>query len=202
MNKTFKNEWKEYLSNIHKIVVFDTETSGLNAGYNVILSISWQVLDESLSKIEEHTHYFDWPNDECRVSWQAIDVNGLTKERLSELGTSLKSAGLQDFADAVIDADLLVAHNGNFDSRFVAADARAESVNINLSLPLWDTMTRMTNYCAIPGHYDGYKWPRLIELAKKLNVPIDDIDWHQSASDVEVTARCFRYIAENGIVKP
>ena len=198
---TIKKEWQKYLRKVKKIVVFDTETSGLNAGTNVVLSISWQVLDNKLQKISEKTYYFDWPSDERRITDEAIYVNGLTKERLAELGTSDKAETLQEFADVITDADLLVAHNGGFDTRFIKADALEACVRISFQdKELWDTMHRMTNYCKIPrGRYE-YKWPRLSELADKLRIRQDDIDYHQSAADVEVTARCFRAIVQRGIV--
>jgi len=196
-----KKEWQKYLKGIRKIVVFDTETSGLNAGTNVILSISWQVLDNKLCKISEKTYYFDWPDDERRITDEAIYVNGLTKERLAELGTSDKALALQDFADVITDADLLVAHNGGFDARFIKADAIEAGVIISFqNKELWDTMHRMTYYCTIPRGRNEYKWPRLLELADKLRIRQDDIDYHQSAADVEVTARCFKAIVRRGLV--
>lgn len=198
---TIKKEWQKYLRKVKKIVVFDTETSGLNAGTHVILSISWQVLDNKLQKISEKTYYFDWPDDERRITDEAIHVNGLTKERLAELGTSDKAEALQEFADVITDADLLVAHNGRFDTRFIKADAIEACVRISFQdKELWDTMHRMTRYCAIPGYHGDYKWPRLSELADKLKIRQSDIDYHQSAADVEVTARCFRAIVQRGIV--
>ena len=194
---TIKKEWQKYLRKVKKIVVF----SGLNAGTNVILSLSWQVLDNKLRKISEKTCYFDWPSDERRITDEAIYVNGLTKERLAELGTSDKAEALQEFADVITDADLLVAHNGGFDTRFIKADAIEACVRIFFqNKELWDTMHRMTRYCAIPGYHGDYKWPRLSELADKLRIRQDDIDYHQSAADVEVTARCFRAIVQRGIV--
>jgi len=198
----FKEEWRAFLSKVKKTVVFDTETSGIDCNHNVILSISWQVLDQDMEKVYEKTHYFDWPDDESMVTARAIEVNGLTKERLAELGTSDKVVGLQEFADAVNDADMLVAHNGSFDKKFVLAEARREGVSIDMNMPMWDTMQRMTGFCAIPGYYGDYKWPKLIELANALRIKTDDIDWHQSAADVEVTVRCFKKIAEHGIVRP
>ena len=164
---TIKKEWQKYLRKVKKIVVFDTETSGL----------------------------------ERRITDEAIYVNGLTKERLAELGTSDKAEALQEFADVITDADLLVAHNGRFDTRFIRADAIEACVRISFqNKELWDTMHRMTNYCKIPrGRYE-YKWPKLSELADKLRIRQDDIDYHQSAADVEVTARCFRAIVQRGIV--
>lgn len=183
-----------------KIVVFDTETSGLCAGVNVILSLSWQVLNADLEKVAEESRFFDWPRDKSRIQEKAIEVNGLTEERLAELGTTDKVAALQEFAKVIDGADLLVAHNGGFDVEFVKADAMESNVAIDLRKPMFDTMLEMTDYCQIPGYYGEYKWPRLNELAACLGIYTDDIDWHQSASDVEVTARCFRKIVGMGMI--
>ena len=185
-----------------KIVVFDTETSGLCAGENVILSLSWQVLNANLEKVAEESRFFDWPEDKSRIQKKAIEVNGLTRERLAELGTCDKREALQKFKEAIDGADLLVAHNGGFDIGFVRAEAAEANVAINLNKPMFDTMLEMTDYCQIPGYYGEYKWPRLSELANCLDIDTDDIDWHQSASDVEVTARCFREIIKKGLWHP
>ena len=194
--------WSRFLRQQSRIVVFDCETSGLDSGWNVILSLSWQVLDRRLRKLDEQTFYFDWPEDPDMVSEGAIEVNGLTRERLARLGTSSKADALRTFAAAVKEASLLVAHNGSFDKAFVLADAAREGITLDMGIPMWDTMIRMTQYCAIPRYEYGreYKWPKLMELAEIINVDTGDIDWHQSASDVEITVRCFRKIAEKGLV--
>lgn len=195
-------EWSRFLRQQSRIVVFDCETSGLDSGWNVILSLSWQVLDRSLRKLDEQTFYFDWPEDPDMVSEGAIEVNGLTRERLARLGTSSKADALRTFAAAVKEASLLVAHNGSFDKAFVLADAAREGVTLDMDIPMWDTMICMTQYCAIPRYEYGreYKWPKLMELAEIISVDTADIDWHKSASDVEITVRCFRKIAEKGLV--
>lgn len=195
-------EWSRFLRQQSRIVVFDCETSGLDSGRNVILSLSWQVLDRKLQKLDEQTFFFDWPEDPNMVSEEAIKVNGLTRERLARLGTSSKADALRTFSAAVKEASLLVAHNGSFDRSFVLADATREGIALDMGIPIWDTMIRMTQYCAIPRYEYGreYKWPKLVELAEIINVNTEDIDWHQSASDVEVTARCFSKIAEKGLV--
>ena len=193
------------MGNFKRIVVVDTETTGLDADYNVILSLSWQVLDGNLNKIAEESRFFDWPKDRSRVERGAIEVNGLTEERRAELGTCDKKAALQEFYKVVAGADLLVAHNMSFDARFIVEDASEFDLEFGFKIkfhrtPRFDTMTDMTNYCRIPRGNGEYKWPRLYELAYCLGVDTEDIDWHQSASDVEVTARCFRKIVEKGMI--
>lgn len=194
-----KETWKAALSKTDRIVVFDTETSGLRAETNVILSLSWQVLDGNLRKLQERTHFFEWPEDETRVEDGAIEVNGLTQERLAELGTTNKAEALREFAEVARCANLLVAHNGQFDKDFILAEAAEHHISVDMSAPLWDTMKRTTHLVGIRNSY-GYKWPKLYELAEKLKIREDDIDFHQSASDVEMTARCFRAIAKRGLL--
>lgn len=194
-----KDTWKVALSENSRIVVFDTETSGLEPGHNVILSLSWQVLDFRLHKIQERNRFFEWPADPSRVEDGAIEVNGLTVEHLVELGTTDKAEALREFAEDVEGANLLVAHNGMFDEAFILADAAELKMEVNMSVPLWDTMIQTARFVGIRKN-GGYKWPRLSELADKLRIRQDDIDYHKSSSDVEVTVRCFRSIVKRGLL--
>lgn len=191
---------KSIMSEHPLVLVFDTETSGIKAGLNTVLSLSWQLIDTSAwVTVEEESRYFDWPSDaKVRVSSRAIEVNGLTRERLKELGTTTVNAGVSDFDNALSRAGLAVAHNATFDIPFV----NHMYIEAGLSVPKWpetyDTMREMTDFCAIPGYYGDYKWPKLVELADCLGVDDSDIDYHQSAADVELTARCFREIVVRG----
>lgn len=205
----YKDKWGDFLEHSEGIVVFDTETSGIKAGQNVILSLSWQVLDSNLNTISEQTRYFDWPEDISRVNPGAININKLTRSRLAELGTVDKAKGLEEFADVLANASMLVAHNAKFDISFIREEMKENNVEASniRRLALFDTMVDMTLYCKLPpnGHHHGiggYKYPRLSELADYLKIDTSDIDFHQSAADVEVTVRCLREIAKNGLVPP
>lgn len=198
-------KWTDLLVKSKKVLVFDTETTGLIASYDYILSLSWQVLDEHLHTLEKQTRYFNNPLPE-KVCYEAIEVNGLTNERLLQLGTTNKHEGLVDFINAYKDCGMIVAHNASFDCSFIHNECIRENIDNSLykSHPviLFDTMTEMTYYCAIPSGYYDYKWPRLDELASSLGINTEDIDWHQSSSDVEVTVRCLREIIERGLALP
>ena len=43
------------------VVIFDTETSGLDPKGNDILSISWILADANFNAIKSETRYLDWP---------------------------------------------------------------------------------------------------------------------------------------------
>ena len=61
------------------------------------------------------------------------------------------------------------------------------------------TMKSSVNFCAIPG-FKGYKWPKLIELYRKLFSK--DFNPHNALDDVEATADCFWELKKKKIIKP
>ncbi len=201
--KFIKECWLDFLSK-GNIVIFDTETSGLNEFDNDILSLSWQVTDSDFRTIKAATRYFDWPNDEDRVTKKAIEINGLTKERLAELGTSDRKESISEFLSDVKKSILMVAHNINFDYAFVYMTARRYELPTDIleSSRCFCTMTSLTEYCHLdrPGFDDGYKWPRLSEAAEILQINTNEIEWHKSESDTEIVRRIMKKIVTEGIV--
>jgi DNA polymerase-3 subunit epsilon len=183
-----------------KILIFDTETGGLDAYNSDILQLSYQIMDYGTQRtIKSVDKFFPWPEDKSRVSPGAIQVNGLTEEYLSTKELSDRYEALDEFYDDMEDCELVVAHNGDFDKRFIIATAEREGLYRSESWkPMIDTMKTTTNLCCLPPHpgRTGYKWPKLIELAEFLNVPTDDINLHDSSADVELTKRCFVCLLE------
>lgn len=181
-----------------RILVFDTETSGLNPQWNVILQLSYQIVDSnSWTTHKTVNHYFSWPENRTRVNQEAIVVNGLTEEVLASKQLSNKKSALEEFVEDKDSCDLLVAHNLEFDKKFLIASCREEGVKYANSGwgQSYDTMKRTTNYCKIPkGWGNGYKWPKLTELADCLGVDYSQIALHDSSGDVELTKQCFRKI--------
>ncbi len=186
-----------------RILVFDTETSGLDPQWNVILQLSYQIVDpDSWATIKTVNHYFAWPENKARVTTEAINVNGLTEEVLSGKQLSNRKTALEEFVADKDSCDLLVAHNLEFDKKFIIASCREEGVKFASSgwSQSYDTMKRTTSYCQIPKDWgSGYKWPKLTELADCLGVDYSNISLHDSSGDVELTKRCFEQIIVEGL---
>ena len=186
-----------------RILVFDTETSGLNPQWNVILQLSYQIVDsDSWTTQKTVNHYFSWPENKARVTQEAINVNGLTEEVLSGKKLSNRKTALEEFVVDKDSCDLLVAHNLEFDKNFIVASCREEGVKYASSgwSQSYDTMKRTTNYCQIPKDWGrGYKWPTLTELADCLGVDYSNISLHDSSGDVELTKLCFEQIIVEGL---
>ena len=187
-----------------RILIFDTETGGTNPYYNDILQLSYQIIDgETFHVVREENYYFPWPEDKRRVQWGAIQVNGLTEEFLATQDLYDRYEVLNDFIDELIECNLCVAHNGDFDKGFINATARREGIYSFQWPPMIDTMKTTANLCRLParGGKSGYKWPKLIELAECLRIKTDDINLHDSSADVELTKRCFLYLLEKKYYK-
>ena len=81
-----------------------------------------------------------WPENKYRVQQGAIQVNGLTEEFLVTQVLSDRYEALNDFIDELIECDLCVAHNGDFDKNFINARARREGIDPFEWLQMIDTM--------------------------------------------------------------
>lgn len=184
-----------------KILIFDTETGGISPEQNDILQLSYQVIDDATQRVfKKVNHYFPWPEDRWRVQPGAIAVNGLTERFLASQKLSNRYEALEEFFDDMYGCTYLVAHNGDFDKKFIIAEARRQRYIIGPDewKPMIDTMKTTVELCRLPcrNGKQGYKWPRLYELAECLKIPTDDINLHDSSADVELTKRCFLYLLE------
>lgn len=190
-----------------KAMIFDTETSGLTSGFNVILQLSYQIVDlKNWKVIKEVNHFFNWPEEEYKVEPEAIFVNGLSQEFLENQDLSDKSDALFEFFDDLEECDLAIAHNLSFDKDFIMEDSLEEYVIFDSDEKEWpiciDTMVDTTDFCKLlPKKKGEYKWPKLSELASKLSVKSYDLKLHDSRADVELTKRCFRQLCEIGFYK-
>ena len=176
---------------------FDTETTGLPIKWKApvtdlknwprLVQLAWLVYDRNGHKISGGDYIiqpdgFSIPPDSARI-------HGITNDMARHEGIPLKSA-LQNFQFPIRDAEVLVAHNMNFDENVVGA----EFLRMGMKNPLPAkrkicTMMSTTNFCALKGPY-GFKFPKLPELHYKL-FKAGFEEAHDAAVDIEATARCF-----------
>lgn len=100
---------------------------------------------------------------------EAASVHGITSEISSALGVT-ESAALDVFCDMVMAADLLVAHNIDYDVQVINNAAQLLSGNAAMNVfggkPQFCTMKAATPVCRFPSKNGGggFGWPKL-ELA-------------------------------------
>lgn len=194
------HDWKNCLKVGTRILVFDTETTGVDAANDYILSLSWQVLDSKLHKTDEQTRYFKSPLPDDAIKG-ALRVNGLTEDVLEKLGTTDKRKVLEEFVEVAKSCDLLVGHNVRFDIAIVSSECKRVGLDFGINFLPFDTMKDMRTFCLYYHTPRVCKWPKLIELTEMLGIDTSDINWHMSSSDVEATVRCLREIATKGYAR-
>ena len=155
-----------------KILVFDTETTGLPKDYSItayqspnnwphIVSISWAVIDSTTNTVVKSHSYIVRP-DKWTIPTEASNIHGITQAQALNFGIPLRDV-MEAFNGEQF--DVMVAHNMKFD------------LNVVVNAILWDlgipfngftkrkfcTMEIGKTMCKLPGRY-GHKYPKLSEL--------------------------------------
>lgn len=189
-----------------KVLVFDTETTGLIPknpktleDWPHIVQLSCIFID--LDRLDEM--YVDnfIINPEVDIPKETSDIHGITNEIAKKDGIAIRDVLLRITA-WLDEADVLVAHNLSFDKKIIEKELeRMDYPNyFNIrEYEIYDTMKEGKNLCNIVvvnkrGH--GYiKFPKLIELYKYLFKPTDDClelsNAHNAIYDVLMTLRCY-----------
>ncbi len=149
------------------ILYLDTETSGLRPGQICQLSYIIQTND----KITAKNFFFTVDN----VEYGAFLVHGFSVEKLKSLSNGKRFFDHLDQIKLDLEsADLLVAHNINFDMSFLRTEFERAGVPLYIKSEFC-SMKNMTPVCKLPGRHLGYKYPKLCEMTA-----------HFSLSDYEI----------------
>ncbi len=191
-----------------KIMFVDTETGGKEAHKADILQLSYQIIEyPTFHQVKQRNFYF---KRERPASAEAIDVNGLTDEFLTKQEVTPRNVAIKEFLIDLAECTLLVAHCIGFDQNFIYYTCRRTHYTkrynkIFKTLKTYDTMKQTANLCQFPftaprdyQKESEYKYPRLYQLADFLKVDRNDINLHDSNSDVTLTVRCFKELVEIG----
>lgn len=188
------------------ILFFDTETTGLPKNYKApvtatdnwprMVQLAWILTDDDGTVKSIKDVLIKPVNFEIPLS--ASKVHGITTQKALTEGKDL-AAVLMSLEVLISQADILVAHNMEFDEKIIGA----EFVRAGISTTLFKkkricTMRSTINYCAIQTDY-GFKFPKLSELHTKL-FGSDFSDAHNAASDIGATARCYWELKRRKII--
>jgi DNA polymerase III epsilon subunit-like protein len=180
-----------------KLMVFDTETNGLSSS-NSVLSISalkfdFETDDEKITFSEDGSFQrFYFSREEYNPI--AIECNGLTKEKITELrgGATYPEYQSDDpaFEEFCKDVDLFVAHNISFDQKFFKFMENEKK---------FCTMRNNTNVMRLsfPSGKTGFKAPTLEEAAHFYSIPFDTEKAHTSEFDTKICFQIFSAMVDN-----
>ncbi|MEM6842538.1 MAG: DNA polymerase III subunit alpha [Bacteroidota bacterium] len=191
-------------------LIFDTETTGLPRDYNAPISdldnwprlvqLSWQLHNADGSLRSAHD-YIVKPEG-FTIPFNSEKVHGISTQRALAEGHPLGEV-LSKFNEDLQHTRQTIGHNVDFDLNVTGAEFLRTQIETNLlNIGKVDTKDASTDFCKIPGGRGGkYKWPTLSELHEKLfGVPFDGA--HNSAFDVDATARCFFGLLKEQVISP
>lgn len=189
-----------------KILFFDTETNGVPVDYKAsytdvnnwprVIQLAWLLTTSTGEVLSEGNHLIKPDGWEMPTEQFWID-NGFSQEKSMAEGIPIVEA-LDSFYKDKLQADILVAHNLNFDHRIVWAEFIRAGKEPRSGMHKICTMMKSTNYCKIPAKR-GYKWPKLEELYEFLFKDRFD-NAHDAMADITATAECFFELVNRGVI--
>lgn len=202
-----------------KILVFDTETTGLPEKdasiydfekWPYIIQISAILYDLSTNQTIIYDNYIKIDNS-INIPPESFEKHNLTHEFLNKNGINIIPA-LREFNKLVYRSDLIIGHNISFDKRLVFVECLRNNLTQyftkfrgrqQIRKPEYCTMRKTTNICKLSAISKRTgkpfrKTPSLLELYSFL-FPEETIpkDLHNSLVDILVTFRCYMKVEQN-----
>lgn len=147
----------------------DTETTGFpnpNLGprdpkQGRVCQLAFILTDENNRNIAEFCSLI--APDGWAIQMGAQNIHGLTDELCAKYGVKSRTA-FQLFQRLADKADIVVAHNLDFDMRMFEMEAAAHDLAMPIFKERYCTMKAATPLCKLPKKQgSGYKWPKLSE---------------------------------------
>jgi len=174
-----------------------TETTGLPPGWDTpvtyldklprMVQIAW-ILTDDTDLILESKDFIIRP-DNYEIPFEAAIIHGITTERALNEGVELTTV-LNSLNDIIDEADQIVAHNMDFDSKILGAEYLRTGIETNFfDKRKLCTMRSSTDYCQIHGVLD-LKFPTLSELHFNLFNKTYSVT-HDALTDLKAIVKCF-----------
>lgn len=178
-----------------KFAVFDTETTGVDTGYDRIVQFFGALADENGNLIETREWFI---NPGVPIPEEAAGVHGFTEEFLAENGGDPKEVLLEIKEWLSSNRHLIsVAFNMNFDLSVLDAEFKRHGISETFGTWMRDE-AKLVDGIVIDRHKDKYrKGKRTLEAtAAHYGVPFDPELAHDAGYDVEVTAKVTKKILD------
>ena len=188
-----------------KVLIFDTETTGLPRDYKgsiydsdnwpYIVQLSYILFDCTQNKIIRNV------DDIIKVKnipASSTEIHQITQEMSDTKGISIKEA-LNRFNKVAKQATRLIAHNIQFDKKLIIVESiRNKIASVFVNKPsLYCTMKTTVELCKIEKEWsDGtkyFKYPTLSELHHHL-FAIFPKGTHNAQNDILICLRCYYYL--------
>ena len=183
-----------------KILVFDTETTGLperNASikdtekWPYIIQLSFICFDTSNNNIIKKYDNYIKIKSTIELTDEIKKLTNIDETNI-ENGVPIKEA-LTEFNKYMNISNLIVAHNVSFDKRVIMVECFRNKIKQQFVKFNYNKQIRIDEYLTMKNNrhlFENKKYPKLIELHKKI-FDEDVNNLHNSFVDILVTLRCY-----------
>jgi len=185
-----------------KVLIFDTETTGLPEGRNPsiyetqkwphIIQLSYIVYDSETNDIVTLEDDYISIGDDVIIQPESQKVHNISRELLSSKGIPIEQV-LEKFNKFSDMSDMLVGHNVSFDKRMVMVEGIRNKIRMNIH-STYCTMKNSVELCKIQRFWPNgdmyFKYPTLSELHDELFKKIPK-NTHNALIDILICMRCF-----------
>lgn len=181
------------------ILFLDLETDGVispkgDFTNQKIIQISYQIhiSADQVIKINDFVKGVDYIKVFERMNRVSVDF-------LNKNGIELKDA-LEKLVNYInlYNVNKIVCHNTAFDLTII--NRELTNLNIFIEKDIEEICTqrneKICKFCNLP----NLKWPKLLELAEKLDIVIDKDKLHDASYDVEILQQCFTKLVEKNVI--
>jgi len=191
-----------------RLLIFDTETTGLPIGRNpsilekdawpYIVQLSYILYDTETNIVIDYIDSIIKTPENISISKESENIHRISNSKMREFGLNIKTE-LKLFNEAITKCDIIIGHNISFDKRVVMVECLRNSIYQQFTVaqnrkPEFCTMKNSVNICKIPvinkKGEQYYKYPKLIELHKHLFNSVPN-GLHNSMVDVIACLRCY-----------
>ena len=181
-----------------KLIVFDTETTGIPSSKAELSAQPWIIQFASITyeydfisrELKEVSRIDQLIKPDVEVTYETTEFTGISNQMLEN------APRFSEVVDKILEAfnqsDVAVAHNLDFDQKMMEIElARIERPTKFLPEKIFDTMKQTRDLCRLPGRIGSgsYKNPRLSELHTFLFSHGFD-NAHNAIYDVMATGKC------------
>ena len=194
-----------------KIIVFDTETTGLPNGrpsiydskkWPYIIQLSYILYDTAKNKILiNHDHIIKIP-EHAELTEKSVSMHGISREISQRRGIPIKEA-IELFNICVQQAEIVIAHNMTFDKNLFIVECIRNKIRSAFTKDkiFFCTMKESVDLCNIlvKSEKNGemyQKFPTLSELHIKL-FNKEPKGTHNSLVDIIICLRCYMKMFKN-----
>jgi len=188
-----------------KVIYYDTETNdkwdfkaSADADHQPYIVQLAGVLEEDGEVETTFYEYVQLPEG-VSISPGAANVHGIDMKVLEDYGRPPHDV-LSAFYQLASTADVMVAHNEDFDRRVVSRNLQRFLPRLSIHpIPAYCTMKAATPICKLPGKYgSNYKWPQLNEAYGMLVDPQGFSGAHDALTDVWACRKLYHVLQTMG----